>query len=400
LAAVTATASAGLKIETSVDTVAAFVSTPCVGCVSVPPVPHSTFSASFVSNTLSISTSGIPVWAVSASPIIQCTVASFTNPAAQAVTSNVVISTRLGASTIDTLAAQAFPQISAPVNELTFTSITSGGVAGAVTNPVIVFQPKTTVPSGGTITLTMPVGYFLGSVSSITSTVTSLTATSGSATSTSTTIVLTTGGAATGTAAITMTLTGLTLGGARASVPQGFALSTSVDTTLTAGLNAGAITGIIFTSITSGGVSGAAMNPVLVFTPQNTVASGQTITLTMPAGYFLGSVASIASTVATLTATSTPAMATNTSIVLTTGGAPTGTAAITMTLTGLTLGAPRAIVTAGFALRTSADVGLSVALDSKTITAPGTAAASSAPVLVVSVFCQFVAAFIIYVAFH
>jgi len=71
-----------------------------------------------------------------------------------------------------------------------------------------------------------------------------------------------------------------------------------------------------------------------------------------------------------------------------------------MTLTGLTLGAPRAIVTGGFALRTSADVGLSVVQNSLAITAPATAAASSAPVFVVSVFCQFVAAFIVYVALH
>jgi hypothetical protein len=64
-----------------------------------------------------------------------------------------------------------------------------------------------------------------------------------------------------------------------------------------------------------------------VFTPATTVPAGGTITLTMPAGYFLGSVTSIASTVVSLTATSTPAaMAASTSIVLYTAGAATGTA--------------------------------------------------------------------------
>jgi hypothetical protein len=143
------------------------------------------------------------------------------------------------------------------------------------------------------------------------------------------------------------------------------------------------------------------MNPVLVFTPRNSVLLGGTITLTMPQGYFLGSVTSIRSSVATLTATSTfAATAQNTSIVLTTGVVATGTDAITMTLTGLTLGSARAIVTGGFALRTSADLGLSVALNSVAITAPSAATASSAPVSFVSVFSHFVAAFILYVALH
>jgi len=283
-----------------------------------------------------------------------------------------------------------------------FTSITSGGVAGAARNPVIVFQPKTSVPIDGKITLTMPAGYFLGMVTSIASSVTSLTATSTpAATATSTSIVLTTAGAETGTAAITITLIGLTLGAPRAIVTAGFQLSTSADTTLTTGLDSAAITGITFTSITSGGVVGAAMNPVLVFTPLTSVPIDGKITLTMPAGYFLGRVASIASSVTSLTATSTfAAMAQNTSIVLITAGAPTGTAAITMTLTGLTLGIARPIVVGGFALSTSVDLGLSVALNSNAITAPATAAASSAPALVVSVFCQFVAAFIMIVALH
>jgi len=239
-------------------------------------------------------------------------------------------------------------------------------------------------------------------VTSIASSVGSLTATSTpAATATSTQIILRTAGAETGTAAITMTLTGLTFGAPRDTVLAGFQLSTSEDTTLSNARDALAITGITFTSISSGGVTGAAMNPILVFTPFNPVAIGGKITLTMPRGYFLGSVTSIASGVPALTATSTfAAMAQNTSIVLITAGAAIGNVAITMTLTGLTLGAPQAIVPGGFALQTSADLGLSVALDSRAITAPSPATASSAPVSVVSVFSHFVAAFILYVALH
>ncbi len=52
--------------------------------------------------------------------------------------------------------------------QIRFTSISSsGGAAGAVVTPVLVFAPNVTVPIGGTITLTMPAGYFLGSVTSI-----------------------------------------------------------------------------------------------------------------------------------------------------------------------------------------------------------------------------------------
>jgi hypothetical protein len=71
-----------------------------------------------------------------------------------------------------------------------------------------------------------------------------------------------------------------------------------------------------------------------------------------------------------------------------------------MTLTGLSLGDARPILTGGFRLSTSEDPGLSVALDSKAITAPSAATASSAPVSVVSVFSHFFVAFILYAALH
>ena len=129
-------------------------------------------------------------------------------------------------------------------------------------------------------------------------------------------------------------------------------MSSSADAALTAGKDAAAIISRMagFASITlSTDVSGSTVAPVLVFTPATTVASGGTITLTMPAGYFLGSVTSIASTVSSLTATSSPAAgASSTTIVLTTGGVASGTSAITMTLTGLTLGAAQAATTEGF----------------------------------------------------
>ncbi len=239
-----------------------------------------------------------------------------------------------------------------------FTSITlASQVSGATVAPVIVFHPLTDVPIGGTITLTMPTGYFLGLVTSIASTVTPLTATSAPVTAASTTLVLTTGGAASGTAAITMTLTGLTLGAAQAASVGGFKLSSSADVTLSAGVNALAITAApsamaAFTSIFNLGSqdSGSTALPVLQFTPGTDVMPGQTIALHMPPGYFLGTVTSISSTVPGLTATSATVSSFSTTLVLTTAGAASGTSAITMTLTGLTLGAAHSASTGGFKL--------------------------------------------------
>jgi hypothetical protein len=78
-AAVAATASAGLKIETNRDTVAAFVSVPAIGIVTVVYVSSSTFTSTFVGTTLEI-ISAVDVWTV-AKATVTCTVSSFTNAA-------------------------------------------------------------------------------------------------------------------------------------------------------------------------------------------------------------------------------------------------------------------------------------------------------------------------------
>jgi hypothetical protein len=79
LAAVAATASAGLKIHTSVDTVGAFVSTPCVGCVAIDFSGSSTFSATWSEAKQLEIIGAVDVWTASASSAVTCTVGSFTN---------------------------------------------------------------------------------------------------------------------------------------------------------------------------------------------------------------------------------------------------------------------------------------------------------------------------------
>jgi hypothetical protein len=117
-AAVAATTTAGLKIETSKDTVATFVSVPCVGCVTVdsstsPPAFTATWSTA---KTLDI-TGAVDIWTASASTVVTCTVDSFTNaPFASArrsllQTNQVEISTVNAAGTALTTSStgQTFP---------------------------------------------------------------------------------------------------------------------------------------------------------------------------------------------------------------------------------------------------------------------------------------------------
>jgi hypothetical protein len=124
---------AGLKIETSKDIIAFYASVPCVGCVVIGTEIHSGFTASFTSNTVSIS-SFATVWVLSSSPTIVCTVSSFANPAAvQAATSNVVIRTKLSGSQVDvTPSGQAFPAITDGVTAPPPTTAPSKSSAAAI----------------------------------------------------------------------------------------------------------------------------------------------------------------------------------------------------------------------------------------------------------------------------
>jgi hypothetical protein len=126
---------------------------------------------------------------------------------------------------------------------LTFTSITmTSNVAGSTVAPVLQFIPFSGIPVGGTITLIMPAGYFLGSANAIAYIGPAMIASVSAATSSSTTIVLTTSVAlvpASGTVIVTMS--GLTLGPAQAAVSAGFRMSSSADAALSNGLDAPAI---------------------------------------------------------------------------------------------------------------------------------------------------------------
>jgi hypothetical protein len=224
---------------------------------------------------------------------------------------------------------------------ITITSNGAGSVLGPASSPVIVFSPRISIPIGGQVILTMPAGYFTGTIAVVTGGVTGLTAT---ASCSSVAITVTTGGAMSGIGtAISLTLTGLTL--STSAVPAGvFQLHTSVETArqqkiAPAILKAPAFTSLYWNTVTM--KSGDDVAPVIVFSAVENHATGSQITLRMPSGYFLGT-ATLKASVASLTATATTATAATTDIVLTTSGTAIESAAITMTLSGLTLGGAQA----------------------------------------------------------
>ena len=260
---------------------------------------------------------------------------------------------------IDATTNGTFPAITRIIANFISLTLQSNEVGLSVA-PILVFTPLRSDPIS-TITLNMPSGYFIGTASFVAgaSTEVALTGVSGLASSNSSRIVVTTGGALTGFAQITVTLSGLTLGAAQAAGT--FTLSTSSDTDASSTVPAPAIvpaTAVTFSSLSlQSNIAGSIVAPVLVFTPAKTVPIGGAITLHMPPGYFVGTafVDSNASSVVSLKGFASAATSASKTIVITTAGAPTGTSAVTLTLSGLTLGAPQA---AGvFELSTSAQSG-------------------------------------------
>jgi hypothetical protein len=111
-----ATATTGLKIETNIDTEAAFVSVPAVGAVSVEFVSGSftSFTGTLADNKDLTLTSSGDVWTVSSAPSVSCSVSSFTNAAlvstqAAATVSISVLNAAGGPVYTATDTKQAFP---------------------------------------------------------------------------------------------------------------------------------------------------------------------------------------------------------------------------------------------------------------------------------------------------
>jgi len=177
-------------------------------------------------------------------------------------------------------------------------------VAGkSMVEVILEFKPNTALPAAGRITLNYPAGFFASTAAPFFHASSVVALTGAVSVPAATSLVITT--AAVSIACcfpVTITLRGLTMGAATAGSATGITIQTDSDPIASAGVYSGEIRPVTsvsfsFSSITMAvNAAGAPVSPVLVFTPAFSVPIGGAITLTMPAGYFLGSVTSIAST--------------------------------------------------------------------------------------------------------
>jgi len=274
------------------------------------------------------------------------------------------------------------------------TSVTVSSTIAASTGEtvVIVFTPYTSVPAGGTITLTGPATY-MSNTPLVVSNVPSMKAVY--TLPGTTTIVLTTSGAPTGTSAVYVTLYGATMGAANAVGT--FKISTSVDKTDSETVVAPAIVAAVPVAIspsletstdlpvvggrlTDGRDMAFAVSadrvPLTVntgavtvgFTMVNAVQVGGSVVLTLPTGYFAAVDATKSNTFTTTGAKASCSLSkltttTTDTVTCTIAGADLAAGAQTLTLVAgtVTTGGPTAAAT--YNVATSSDQQL--------ITAPG-----------------------------
>jgi hypothetical protein len=197
---------------------------------------------------------------------------------------------------------------------------------------------------GSNITLTYPSGFF-ASAGSPSVQISGGGPTGSVATPTDTQIVITTAAQAIdGSTAVTVTVTGLTMGGAP-TAGGGISLATSVDRTASASVASGVIGGAV-TSVTFGvaladrvaNKTSAAATFAFTTTAGGALAAGSNITLTYPSGFF-ASAGSPSVQISGGGPTGSVATPTDKQIVITTAAqAIDGSTAVTVTVTGLTMG--------------------------------------------------------------
>jgi hypothetical protein len=141
----------------------------------------------------------------------------------------------------DTVAAfVSTPAVGSSAASISFISISmSSNIAGSAVLIILHFVPLTSIVAGGSITLTLPSGYFLGMAQGLVFGVT-VSATN-VATASSFQIVLPISAFLPASTALVVTLSGLSLGAVQAGTPSGFKLSSSADPALSNGLDAPAI---------------------------------------------------------------------------------------------------------------------------------------------------------------
>jgi hypothetical protein len=267
--------------------------------------------------------------------------------------------------------------IGGQVTSVSFTMATSDRVAGQ-TSAAATFSFTTTaggaLAAGSTITLTYPSGFV--AASALTGAQISGGVLTGSvAAPTSTRIVITTATQAIlASTAVTITVTGLTVGVATGGSSNGITVATSADQTASIGVSSGVIggqvTSVSFTMATSDHVAGqtsAAATFSFTTTAGGALAAGSTITLTYPSGFVAAS-ALIGAQISGGVLTGSVAAPTSTRIVITTATqAILASTAVTITVTGLTVGVATGGSSNGITVATSADQTASIGVSSGVI---------------------------------
>jgi hypothetical protein len=235
------------------------------------------------------------------------------------------------------------------VASVSFNIISSDRVAQkSMATVTIGFTPTTSVPIGGTLTISYPPNFFASSITptipSGSSSVLGLAGTCGPTSSAS--FVITTSGAAIAASAFIVTVGGLTMGNTTMG-SNSVTVQTSVDTLPSIAISSGSIGSQV--SVVSFGIASinrmatkTSVPVTLGFTSTTLLNIGGSITLSYPSGFFSSAVkptlTSGNSNIANLAGTCSFPAASN--LIITISGASIPAAkAVTLTITGFTLGA-------------------------------------------------------------
>jgi len=249
------------------------------------------------------------------------------------------------------IAVSLFSSADGQVSSVTLTIATADRVPFATSKAITVaFTLATALSSGGRITVNYPAGFFKSCVQPV---VTGHAVIASSTETGVSSLVLTVNGTL-AAAATTVTLVGLTMGGPTATRAAGITVSTSSDTA-SSGAASGAIGGQV-ASVTmtiadasrAAGATGKAVT--LAFKTTVDLAATDKVTMNYPSGFFAAAVTpTVAPTTLTVGATGA------TSVILTAGSAiAAGT--ITVTLSGMTLGAAAINDATGITVSTNKDL--------------------------------------------
>jgi hypothetical protein len=209
----------------------------------------------------------------------------------------------------------------------------------------VAFTTATRLLPGQSVTITLPTGYISGTIGVVGTNF--ATATFGTAP-----VYVVTATADVAAGAITLTLTGATIGGPMAGSANGVSVVTTTDIAAsgpTVSLG-GVVTNVAFAIAAADRIPGLTGKSVTVtFTMASTLRTGQSATITLPTNYISGTIGVVGTNFATATFGTAHQY-------IVTATADVAAGAITLTLTGATIGGPRPQACNGVWVSTTSDL--------------------------------------------